>query len=110
MIPTPWLSWPRRLASTRWPATISASAGSLPPAAKMRTAKSWSWRWSMSMLRSLLDGWPVRFGSATVYAPPDLSQHVSKPQEVADGVDVLLRLGFALWLESVAGPRAQGHP
>src|SRR6185503_19167910 len=34
-MPTPWLSWPARLACTRWSATRSASASALPPALTM---------------------------------------------------------------------------
>src|SRR5580765_1252171 len=34
-MPTPWLSWPARLAATRWVATRSASSMALPPALTM---------------------------------------------------------------------------
>src|SRR6202008_4246387 len=34
-MPTPWLSWPARLAATRWVATRSASSVALPPALTM---------------------------------------------------------------------------
>src|SRR5262249_40808896 len=48
-MPTPWLSWPRRLASTRCSATMAASAGELPPAATMRFASASNLAWSMIM-------------------------------------------------------------
>src|ERR1700686_1335319 len=35
-MPTPWLSWPLRLASTRWSAMTAASSSLLPAAAKTR--------------------------------------------------------------------------
>src|SRR5436309_14814993 len=44
----PWLSWPRRLASTRWPATIAASSSLLPAAAKTRCTISVRREWSIS--------------------------------------------------------------
>src|SRR6185436_963605 len=34
-MPTPWLSWPARLACTRWSATRLASPSALPPACTM---------------------------------------------------------------------------
>src|SRR3978361_1130408 len=52
-MPTPWLSWPRTLASTRWSATIPASSGELPPTLTMRLASASSLTWSMIMLHSL---------------------------------------------------------
>src|SRR5277367_4924887 len=52
-MPTPWLSWPRKLASTRCSATIEASAGVLPPAATIRVANASSLAWSMIMLPPL---------------------------------------------------------
>src|SRR6478672_3726559 len=49
-MPTPWLSWPRRFASTRCSATMAASAGELPPALTMRLASASSLVWSIFML------------------------------------------------------------
>src|ERR1043166_1162787 len=49
-MPTPWLSWPRRFASTRCSATMEASAGELPPATPIRLASAGSFVWSIFML------------------------------------------------------------
>src|SRR5689334_21094079 len=46
-MPTPWLSWPRRLDSTRCSATLAASTGELPPAITIRLASVSSLVWSM---------------------------------------------------------------
>ena len=37
-MPTPWLSWPMRLASTKFSATSRASSAPLPPAATTASA------------------------------------------------------------------------
>src|SRR5271168_3518063 len=39
-MPTPWLSWPNRLANTRWSATSRASSAELPSARQMATVKA----------------------------------------------------------------------
>src|SRR5258708_31046398 len=39
-MPTPWLSWPNRLASTRWSATSLAASAELPSARQMATVKA----------------------------------------------------------------------
>ena len=39
-MPTPWLSWPERFASTRWSATMRASSALLPPASRIISAAS----------------------------------------------------------------------
>src|SRR5918995_1799859 len=41
-MPTPWLSWPARLAATRCSATSSASPSALPPAFTMALMIRWS--------------------------------------------------------------------
>src|SRR5262245_39005871 len=38
-MPTPWLSWPNKLASTRWSATRRASSSELPSARQIAMAK-----------------------------------------------------------------------
>src|ERR1700761_4079369 len=54
-MPTPWLSWPRKLASTRCSATIEASVDELPPAATMRLASVNNLAWSIFMLTPFCD-------------------------------------------------------
>src|SRR5437879_3421202 len=39
-MPTPWLSWPNRFASTRWSATSLASSAELPSARQIATVKA----------------------------------------------------------------------
>src|SRR5665213_4557667 len=58
-MPTPWLSWPRRFASTRCSATMAASAGELPPAVTMRFVSASSLAWSIIMFLS----WSERKGA-----------------------------------------------
>ena len=41
-MPTPWLSWPNRLASTRWSATSRASSSELPSARQIAMVKACS--------------------------------------------------------------------
>src|SRR6266852_5727266 len=41
-MPTPWLSWPNRLANTRWSATSLASSAELPSARQMAIVKACS--------------------------------------------------------------------
>src|SRR5215469_9360325 len=92
-MPTPWLSCPARLASTRWSATHSASAGALPPAARRFRVKARSFWWSIFM-----GGKPL---------PPMRGRQASGPAQILSSA-LRRRHAMALLLHSCAHRRGSG--